>query len=311
MRLPQLALPKNLVRSLATAAEQASSSTAPPAPSPPNKWSPHTLRTGLIARKRGMTAIWDADGRRHPVTILQVDSNHVLRHNPPLPQASSQFHSLQIGAGDKRAKNTTKQQLGHFRKAGLEGGKYIVKEFQVSEDAVINVGEELSAGHFVPGQYVDVQGATIGKGFQGVMKRFGFRGLKATHGTSVKHRAGGSYGQNQDPGHIIKGKKMPGHMGNVNRTTQNLLIHRVDHLLNLLYVRGSVPGHDDAFITIRDSKKLVKAKAQLALKKGKEEGEWLGQGVVGLPTPGATKAQVESEGWPEVVEWKGEGYAEK
>jgi large subunit ribosomal protein L3 len=165
----------------------------------------------------------------------------------------------------------------------------------------------------------------IGKGFAGVMKRHGFKGLKATHGVSLTHRSGGSTGQHQvsfqlvksypanpqDPGRVLPGKKMAGHMGVVKRTTQNLLVHRVDTALNAIFVRGAVPGVDDAFVSVRDSKKKVSYKAQTGLMKGKNEDEWLGGGVKTLPTPAGTRERVESEGWPQVIEWAGKGEKER
>ncbi|KAL7424989.1 hypothetical protein Q5752_000676 [Cryptotrichosporon argae] len=268
----------------------------------PGKWTPFTQRTGVIARKRGMTALWDKDGRRWPVTVLQLDSLQVIRHSPP-PENNT-LHSLQLGSSDRPEKTTSRPLLGHFRRAKT-APKYRLQEFQVTADAVLPVGTEIGAGHFVPGQYVDVTATSIGKGFQGVMKRHGFRGLKATHGVSLTHRSAGSTGQHQDPGRVLPGKKMAGHMGVVKRTTQNLLVHRIDLALNLVYVRGAVPGADEAFVAVRDAKKRVAHRAQAGLVRGKDEAEWLGQGVTSLPTPAGTKARAQAEGWPEVVEWAG------
>jgi large subunit ribosomal protein L3 len=148
---------------------------------------------------------------------------------------------------------------------------------------------------------------SIGKGFQGVMKRHHFRGLKATHGVSLTHRSAGSTGAHQDPGRVLPGKKMAGHMGNVQRTTQNLLVHRVDLALNLVYVRGAVPGVDDAYVSVRDAKKAVGYRAQQNLIKGKPQDEWLGEGVSSLPTPAGTVERANAEQWPEVIEWSGKG----
>ncbi|EIW71602.1 50S ribosomal protein L3 [Tremella mesenterica] len=272
------------------------------APATQAKWTPYTQRTGAIARKRGMMSVWDQDGKRWPVTVLQIDSCQVIRHSPP--PANNHLHSLQLGASPRAERTTPKPLLGHFKSAGVPP-KYRLQEYQVTSDAVLPVGTELSAGHFVPGQYVDVTGVSIGKGFQGVMKRHGFRGLSASHGVSLKHRSGGSTGQNQDPGRVIPGKKMAGHMGVDKCTVQNLLVHHVDLALNVIYVRGCVPGTDDSFVSVRDAKKKVNWRGQKGLRRGLDEHKWLGEGVTSLPTPAGTKERVEKEGWPVVSDWAG------
>jgi len=199
---------------------------------------------------------------------------------------------------------------GHFTKAGVPC-KYHVKEFQVTEDAVLPVGTTLNAAHYVPGQFVDVTAVSIGKGFQGGMKRHGFRGQPASHGTSLTHRAIGSTGANTSPARVFPGKKMPGHMGHVKRTTQNLLVHRIDTALNLVFVRGAVPGPDDQFVSVRDSKKNLVWRAQKGFRSGLPAAEWLKEGVTGLPMPAGTDEMVKQEGWPEVVEWRGKAQVQE
>ncbi|ORX37803.1 translation protein [Kockovaella imperatae] len=274
---------------------------------PPARWSPFTQRTGLIAMKRGMTALWDEDGKRWPVTVLQVDRCQVIRHESPTGPEGK--YTMQLGASDRpNVRRLHKNQINHFKSAGVHP-KYHLKSFHVTKDALIPVGTEISAAHFVPGQYVDVIAKTIGKGFQGVMKRFGFRGQPATHGTTLSHRSAGAMGANQDPGRIWKGKKMPGRMGGKQRTTHNLLVHRVDKELNLIFVRGAVPGFDDAVISVRDAVRATKWKAENEFKRGKPDGEWLAEGVKTLPLPTVTVQQAASADWPAVMEWPGPGKA--
>src|SRR6187549_911734 len=182
------------------------------------------MRTGVIAKKVGMTRLFQADGRHVPVTVLQLDGVQVVGRRE---MDRDGYTAVQLGAGTAKAKNLSKPQRGHFGKAEVEP-KARVAEFRVAEDALLDVGAEISADHYVAGQYVDISGHTQGKGFQGGMKRWGFGGLRATHGVSVSHRSLGSTGQRQDPGKVFKNKKMAGHMGAANRTQQNLEIVQTD-----------------------------------------------------------------------------------
>ncbi|KAH9066419.1 mitochondrial 50S ribosomal protein L3 [Lactarius vividus] len=251
------------------------------------KWSPKSIRTGVIARKRGMTAIWDEHGARLPVTVLQLENCQVTANITTLRKDNSEYHAVQVAASDRPLKTTTRQMIGHFKKAGVPP-KRIVKEFPVTADAHVPVGTTLSAAHFVPGQFVDVVANSIGKGFQGVMKRWNFKGLRASHGVSVSHRSGGATGGHQDPGRIWPGKKMAGRMGGKRITTQNLHVVRIDNSLNLVFVRGCVPGVDDAHVLIRDAKKKMVASAQHNQAKGLYE-KVLPKGVLDLPFPAGTE----------------------
>ncbi|KAI0273382.1 mitochondrial 50S ribosomal protein L3 [Gloeopeniophorella convolvens] len=251
------------------------------------KWTPNSIRTGLIARKRGMTAMWDDHGARFPVTVLQLENCQVTANITTVRKDSSEYHAVQVAASDRPEKTTTKQMLGHFKKAGVPP-KRVVKEFPVTPDAHVPVGTTLSAAHFVPGQFVDVVANSIGKGFQGAMKRWNFKGLKASHGVSVSHRSAGSTGAHQDPGRIWPGKKMAGRMGGKRITAQNLHVVRIDNELNLLFVRGCVPGIDDAQVLVRDSKKKMTALAQHNQAKGLYE-KVLPRGVLDLPFPAGTE----------------------
>jgi len=210
------------------------------------------MRTGVIAKKVGMTRLFQDDGRHVPVTVLSLDNLQVVGRREAERDG---YSAVQLGAGSAKTKNLSKPQRGHFGKAEVEP-KARLFEFRVDEDNLLDVGAELSAAHFVAGQLVDVQGVTQGKGFAGAMKRWGFKGLRATHGVSVSHRSHGSTGQRQDPGKVFKNKKMAGHMGARRRTQQNLEIVRTDVERGLLFVRGSVPGHKGSWLLIRDAIKV-------------------------------------------------------
>src|SRR5207253_4954727 len=210
------------------------------------------MRTGVIAKKVGMTRLFQDDGRHVPVTVLAIDNVQVVARRE---EARDGYNGVQLGAGSAKAKNLSKPQRGHFGKAEVEPKAKVV-EFRVDEGNLLDVGAELSADHFVAGQLVDVQGVTQGKGFAGAMKRWGFRGLRATHGVSVSHRSHGSTGNRQDPGRGFKNKKMAGHMGARNRTQQNLEIVRTDVERGLLFVKGSVPGHKGSWCLVKDAVKV-------------------------------------------------------
>jgi large subunit ribosomal protein L3 len=224
------------------------------------------MRTGVIAKKIGMTRLFDETGTHVPVTVLSLDGCQVTAQRT---KDKDGYVALQLGAGAKKAKNTTKAERGHFAK-GLVEPKRHVTEFRVSEDNLIEVGAEFTADHFMPGQKVDVAGVTVGKGFAGAIKRWNFGGMRATHGVSVSHRAHGSTGQRQDPGKVFKGKKMAGHMGQDRVTTLNLTIFRIDVDRGLILIKGAVPGTEGGYVRIRD-----------AVKSAPPEG---------LPTPGAIRS---------------------
>ena len=212
------------------------------------------MRSGVIAKKVGMTRLFQPDGRHVPVTVLQLDGVQVVSRREADRDG---YTAVQLGAGTAKAKNVAKPQRGAFGKAEVEPKAKLV-EFRVAEDALLDIGAEISADHFVAGQLVDVAGVTQGKGFAGAMKRWGFGGLRATHGVSVSHRSHGSTGNRQDPGRVFKNKKMAGHMGARNRTQQNLEIVRTDADRGLLFVKGSVPGHKGSWLTVQDAVKVAR-----------------------------------------------------
>ncbi len=208
-------------------------------------------RTGLLAKKIGMTRLFTEKGAHVPVTVLQVEQCQVVAVKT---MERDGYVAVQLGAGAVKLNRVTKPVRGHYAKAKVEPKKKL-NEFRVTPDAVLEVGAEISAAHFVPGQFVDVTGITIGKGFAGGMKRHNFGGLRATHGVSVSHRSHGSTGGRQDPGRVFKNKKMAGHMGQTRVTQQNLTVVAVDAAQGLIMVQGAVPGADGGFLQVRDAVK--------------------------------------------------------
>ncbi|WP_188901527.1 50S ribosomal protein L3 [Caldovatus sediminis] len=208
-------------------------------------------RTGLIARKLGMTRLFNEDGSTVPVTVLHVEDVRVVATRTAEKDG---YTAVQLGIGHAKPKNVTKPMRGHFAKAGVEAPRKLV-EFRVAADALLDPGTRLSAAHFVKGQMVDVTGTTVGKGFAGAMKRWNFAGLEASHGVSISHRSHGSTGNRQDPGRVFKNKKMAGHLGAERVTTQNLEVAQVDAERGLLLVKGTVPGAAGGFVLVRDAVK--------------------------------------------------------
>jgi large subunit ribosomal protein L3 len=226
------------------------------------------MRSGLIAQKVGMTRIFTADGEHVPVTVLKVDGCQVIGHRT---EEKNGYTALRLGAGTRKRARVSKAEQQNFVIANVEP-KRRVAEFRVSPDNLIDVGAELTADHFVDGQRVDVIGVSIGKGFQGAMKRWNFGGLRASHGVSISHRAHGSTGNSQDPGKVFKGKKMAGQLGSERVTTLNLEVVRTDPDRGLVMIKGSVPGHKGGWVLVRD-----------AVKKALPDG---------VPVPGAFKPPV-------------------
>ncbi|MSP44130.1 MAG: 50S ribosomal protein L3 [Alphaproteobacteria bacterium] len=209
------------------------------------------MRSGVIAQKIGMTRVFKDDGRHVPVTVLKMDACQVVRQRTV---DSDGYTAVQLGAVPAKPKNVTKPMRGHFAAVNVEPKRKIV-EFRVTPENLLEVGAEITAEHFVIGQYVDVSGTSIGKGFAGVMKRYNFSGMPASHGVSITHRAHGSTGQRQDPGKVFKGKKMAGHMGDVRVTTQNLEVVAADAERGILMIKGAVPGAKGGFVFVRDAVK--------------------------------------------------------
>ena len=275
-----------------------------------------------------MTTYFLASGERIAATVLQVSSNQISAHvgfSAPTTTATGQpilarkiqarlaYTALQVAATDAKSRNgITNQVRGHLRKAGITRDKKVIREFKVSKAAIIPLGTFLSAAHFVPGQMVDVKAKSRGKGFQGVMKRHGFHGLRASHGVSVSHRSGGSTGMNQSPGRVFPGKKMAGRMGGDMTTVHNLQVLRIDTVRDVILVQGNVPGPEGGHVLLSDAKKALIGRAANAYSKGilpdgtgRATGEeasevYLPPGVVDLPFPAGTREMARE--LPEIVE---------
>ena len=209
------------------------------------------MRSGIIAKKVGMTRLFMEDGKQIPVTVLQLDKLQVVAQRTPEQDG---YSAVQLGTGSIKVKRVSKAMRGHFAAANVEP-KRKVAEFRVAPENLINVGEEITADHYFEGQFVDVSGTSIGKGFAGAMKRHNFGGLRASHGVSISHRSHGSTGQCQDPGKVFKGKKMAGHMGAVKVTTQNLQVVKTDAERGIIMIKGAVPGSKGGWVTVKDAMK--------------------------------------------------------
>ncbi|MGE0424368.1 MAG: 50S ribosomal protein L3 [Reyranellaceae bacterium] len=229
------------------------------------------MRTGLVAQKLGMTRVFNDAGEHVPVTVLKLDNVQVVAVRT---EEKDGYNAVQLGIGAAKVKNVTKPQRGHFAKAKVEPKRKLV-EFRVDKDGLLPVGAEMSANHFIAGQIVDVTGTTIGKGFAGAMKRWNFGGLEASHGVSISHRSHGSTGNRQDPGRTFPNKKMAGHLGVERVTTQNVKVVSTDEAKGLILIQGAVPGHNGAYVLVRDASKRKAPKD--------------------LPFPGAVKAAAAEE----------------
>jgi large subunit ribosomal protein L3 len=207
------------------------------------------MRSGLVAQKVGMTRVFTPEGNHVPVTVLKVDGVQVVAQRT---QEKDGYTAVQLGIGARKAKRASKALRGHYAKAKIEPKRRLV-EFRVDADKLVDVGAEFAPSHFVAGQFVDVTGTTVGKGFAGAMKRWNFAGLEAAHGVSISHRSHGSTGQRQDPGKVWKGKKMAGHLGDERVTIQNLQVVSVDDAKGFIFVKGAVPGNPGGYVLVRDA----------------------------------------------------------
>ncbi|MFZ4607511.1 MAG: 50S ribosomal protein L3 [Caulobacter sp.] len=249
-------------------------------------------RTGVIAKKLGMTRFFDETGQHVPVTVLSLDGCQVTAQRTVEKDG---YTALQLGAGAKKAKNTPNGMRGHFAKAQVEP-KRVVAEFRIEEGAMIDVGAEFTADHYMAGQKVDITGTTVGKGFAGAMKRWNFGGMRATHGVSVSHRAHGSTGQRQDPGKTFAGKKMAGHLGQETVTTMNLTVWKVDVERGLILIKGAVPGTEGSYVKVRDAIKKA-APADLP-----RPGAFRKSGEAAVAAAPVEEAQVDEAAAPEATQ---------